>query len=74
MKLTDKKPTEPGWYWCNFGWNHIVFVEGGSRKESLYWEELDEDENADGYLEEHTTMMYVEQTNCQWSKRLEEPK
>ncbi len=73
MKLTDKKPTKPGWYWCNFGWKHIVRVE--KQHDKLHWMELAEDENMYGHLEEeYTAVMYVEQINCQWSKRLKEPK
>ena len=72
MKLTDKKPTEPGWYWCSFGWNHIVRVEEQYGK--LHWMELGADVNEYGNLEEYTTAMYVGLVDCQWSKKLKEPK
>lgn len=30
MTYTDKKPTEPGWYWyCGRGWNHTPLI--------VYW-------------------------------------
>lgn len=69
MKWTKKKPTETGWYWCNWVYERIVFVDTG-----LMFVEIESDENEDGDMIEYTTETYVDDLDCLWSKKLKVPK